>query len=104
MPSYRKSTPPPHPDLSRQTETARRWLYDAVERIVFHPEEADPECDPPPYSAEDAGLIVQYSNGRWLAAWEQLEVPSYQPVAMRVAFVRIQLGADTPSGLRLSEV
>ena len=103
MPDRRKSTPP-HPDLTRPTETARRWLYDTVERIVFHPEEVDPECDPPPYTAEDAGLAVLFLAGRWLATWEQLEVPTFRPAGLRIALVRIQLGAATPSGLRLSEV
>jgi hypothetical protein len=81
MPSYRKHNPPtpappaPPLDLDAYSEATRRRLYDLAVAVHFPPrsEPADPDVYVPPYSPEEAGLLVLRMFGRWLCVWQPLE-------------------------------
>ncbi len=101
MPDRQQSIPP---TLDRYSEAIRRQLYDLIEASEFTPH-ADESTDRPQplYSAEDAQLSVFYLAGRWFAQWNRLEVPSFQPEAQRIEFLRVKLSDESPDGWMLHE-
>jgi len=76
-----KSIPPIPPapseplDLSRYSEATRRALYDRISAEHFTPDlatigEANARGDfAEARTAEEAGLRIEYSLGRWFAVW-----------------------------------
>jgi hypothetical protein len=115
-PSHSK-TPPPDPlriDLSRYSETTRRAVWDVLAAHQFgasaeEAREAAAAADwVETHSAEEAGLVVHYWLGRWIAAWRVLDEPDEGPDAVpeRLRYDVVSLHEDPgqPGGLGLSEV
>jgi hypothetical protein len=103
------SAPSPRPpglDLETYSEATRRALYDIVVAVHFTaPAEAAPGDCYPDYSPDQAGLVVYFSHGRWLAAWSRLEeAASGLPESRRQALVRIQAAPEAPHGVAFYEV
>src|ERR1041384_5147846 len=82
------SSPPPKPprfDLSRYSEATRRAVWDALAAHCFgataeearEAEAADDWVET--HDAEEAGLVVHYLHGRWLAWWRALDEPEDAP-------------------------
>ncbi len=96
MHGFPHSTKPPslpsHLDLEVYTEATRRVLYDIVVAIHFTaPGEVARGDWYPDYSPDQAGLVVNFTSGRWLACWSRLEeAASDLPEARRISLVRIQ--------------
>jgi hypothetical protein len=107
--SHQSSNPPSLPadlDLEIYTEATRRALYDIVVAVHFT---APPEVDRgdwfPAYTPDQAGLVVYFTSGRWLACWTRLEeAESDLPLARRISLVRIQAAPEAPYGLSFHEV
>ena len=100
-PSY-----PPGLDLETYSEATRRALYDIVVAVHFtEPAEvAAGDCHPD-YTPDQAGLVVDFSRGRWLAGWCRLEeTDSDLPESRRQALVRIQAHPGAPFGVAFYEV
>lgn len=97
---------PPDLNLDLYSEVARRALYDAVVAVHFTaPAEIAPGDWFPAYTPEQAGLVVYFSRGRWLAAWSRLEESeSDLPESRREALVRIQADPEAPCGVAFYEV
>jgi hypothetical protein len=100
------SGPPPAPDLNIYTEATRRVLYDAVVAVHFTaPAEIAPGDWFPDYTPDQAGLVVEFERGRWLASWCRLEeADSDLPESRRQALVRIQAAPGAPFGVAFYEV
>jgi hypothetical protein len=97
---------PPDLDLEVYTEATRRALYDIVVAVHFTaPAEIARGDWYPDYSPDEAGLVVHFWRGRWLAWWSRLEeAVSELPEARRQAFVRIQAAPEAPYGVAFHEV
>jgi hypothetical protein len=103
------SNPPSRPpglDLETYSEATRRALYDIVVAIHFTaPAEVARGDWYPDYSPDEAGLVVHFCRGRWLAWWTRLEeAASDLPESRRHAFVRIQAAPGAPYGVVFHEV
>jgi hypothetical protein len=111
------SSPPPEPprlDLSRYSEATRRAVWDvlAAQHFGASAEEARAAAAADDWvethSAEEAGLVVHYWLGRWIAAWRMLDEPEDGPDALpeRLRYDVVSLHEDPgqPGGLGLSEV
>jgi hypothetical protein len=103
------NNPPPLPpdlDLEVYTEATRRALYDIVVAVHFTaPAEVARGDWYPDYSPDEAGLVVHFCRGRWLALWSRLEeAASDLPESRRQAFVRIQAAPEAPFGVAFHEV
>jgi hypothetical protein len=97
---------PPGLDLETYTEATRRALYDLVVAIHFTApaEVAAGDCYPD-YTPNQAGLVVDFVRGRWLAGWSRLEeAGSDLPESRRQALVRIQADPEAPCGVAFYEV
>jgi hypothetical protein len=114
MPSYRKHNPPPPAppapplDLATYSEATRRRLYDLAAAIHFPPRPAveDPDVYVPPYSPEEAGLLVLWTFGRWLCTWQPLEDlgEPFLPADRSWVVLRITADQQAPLGVRFHEV
>jgi hypothetical protein len=110
MRSAKDSTTPPSlpPDLDLEvyTEATRRALYDIVVAVHFiAPAEVARGDWYPDYSPDEAGLVVHFFRGRWLAWWTRLEeAASDLPESRRQALVRIQAAPEAPYGATFHEV
>ena len=93
-------------DLEVYTEATRRALYDIVVAVHFTaPTEAAPGDCYPGYTPDQAGLVVDFSRGRWLAGWRRLEETDADlPESRRQALVRIQAHPGAPFGVAFYEV
>jgi hypothetical protein len=94
-------------DLETYSEaTRRRALYDIVVAVHFTaPAAAEPGDCYPDYTPDQAGLVVDFSRGRWLAGWCRLEEKgSDLPESRRQALVRIQAHPGAPFGVAFYEV
>jgi hypothetical protein len=93
---------PPDLDLEVYTEATRRALYDIVVAVHFTaPGEVARGDWYPDYSPDEAGLVVHFYRGRWLAVWTRLEeAASDLPESRRQAFVRIQEAAQRRAAAR----
>ena len=100
------SSLPPGLDLETYSEATRRALYDIVVAVHFtSPAKATPGDCYPDYTPDQAGLVVDYSRGRWLAGWCRLEeTDSDLPESRREALVRIQAHPGAPFGVAFYEV
>lgn len=86
MPDREQSTPPVPPlDLTTYSEATRRALYDRIAAEHFSPTDDDmreaitTETWLDLRSAEEAGLVLHFVYGRWIAAWhmaDQVENPT----------------------------
>jgi hypothetical protein len=96
----------PDLDLEVYTEATRRALYDIVVAVHFTaPAEVARGDWYPDYSPDEAGLVVHFCRGRWLALWTRLEeAASALPESRRQAFVRIQAAPEAPCGVAFHEV
>lgn len=105
MPDSPQFIPPS--SLLRYTEATRRALYDAAVALHFPPaDQAEPGEWSPPYSPDDAGLMVVFQWDRWFATWEMVEErhnPALPPARKR-ELVRIQADPFSPTGLLFAEV
>ncbi len=100
---------PPGLDLEVYTEATRRALYDIVVAVHFTAPAPPAEIARgdwyPDYSPDEAGLVVLFAGGRWLALWTRLEeAASDLPESRRQAFVRIQAVPEAPYGVTFHEV
>ena|ERR1700732_3184873 len=97
---------PPDLDLESYSEATRRALYDIVVAVHFTaPAQAAPADCYPDYTPDQAGLVVDFSRGRWLAGWSRLEeTGSDLPESRRQALVRIQAHPGAPFGVAFYEV
>jgi hypothetical protein len=103
MPGLPQSTASP---LDRYSEATRRDLYDRIKAAEFTPsfDIADPtKSHTPLYTAEAAELYVFFEAGRWFARWKRLEVPDFEPEAMKVELLRVKLSDESPWGYMLHE-
>src|SRR5690348_17111408 len=93
-------------DLETYSEATRRALYDIVVAVHFTaPAEPAPDDSYPGYTPDQAGLVVDFSRGRWLAGWRRLEESdSDLPESRRRALVRIQAHPGAPFGVAFYEV
>lgn len=93
-------------DLEVYTEATRRTLYEIVVAVHFTaPAEAAAGDWYPDYSPDEAGLVVYFSRGRWLAGWSRLEESASDlPESRRQALVRIQTEPGAPYGVAFYEV
>ena len=93
-------------DLETYAEATRRALYDIVVAVHFTaPAEPSPADWFPDYSPDQAGLTVDFSRGRWLAAWSRLEeAGSDLPEDRRQALLRIQAAPEAPYGVAFYEL
>ena len=93
-------------DLEVYTEATRRALYDIVVAVHFMaPAEVAPGDSYPNYTPDQAGLVVHFLGGRWLAEWSRLEeTDSDLPGSRRQALVRIQADPGAPCGVAFYEV
>ncbi len=104
MRSYQDAINPPSLpadlDLEVYTEATRRALYDLVVAVHFTAPAAVKRGDwYPDYSPDEAGLVVLFAHGRWLAHWTRLEeATSDLPEPRRQALVRIQAARRHPTG------
>jgi hypothetical protein len=100
------SSLPPELDLEVYTEATRRAFYDIVVAVHFTaPAEAAPGDCYPDYTPDQAGLVVDFVRGRYLAGWRRLEeTDSELPESRRQALVRIQAHPGAPSGVAFYEV
>jgi hypothetical protein len=100
------SSPRPGLDLETYSEAARRALYDIVVAVHFAaPAEPAPGDCHPDYPPDQAGLVVDFVRGRWLAGWFRLEERSSDlPESRRQAPVRIQAAPGAPFGVACYEV
>jgi hypothetical protein len=107
------SSPPPEPprfDLSRYSEATRREVWDVLAASCFGAtaEEARAAAADDDWvevhSAEEAGLVVFYLLGRWLAWWRVLDEPEDAPERFRYDVVSLHEDPAQPDGLGLSEV
>jgi hypothetical protein len=110
MRSLRECTKPPSDatglDLETYSEATRRALYDIVVAVHFTaPAEVPPGDCYPDYTPDQAGLVIDFSRGRWLAGWRRLEeTESDLPESRRQALVRIQAHPGAPFGVAFYEV
>ena len=97
---------PPALDLDRHTEATRRTLYDLVVAVHFtRPAEVFAGDWYPDYTPDQAGLVLHFLAGRWLASWSRLEeAASDLPIDRRQALVRIQAAPNAPHGVEFHEV
>jgi hypothetical protein len=97
---------PPGLDLEVYSEATRRALYDIVVAVHFSaPAEVARGDWFPDYSPDEAGLVVLFAGGRWLALWTRLEeAASDLPESRRQALVRIQAASGAPYGVAFHEV
>ena len=81
-------------------------LYEIVVAVHFTaPAEAAAGDWYPDYSPDQAGLVVWFSRGRWLAGWSRLEESASDlPESRRQALVRIQTEPGAPYGVAFYEV
>jgi hypothetical protein len=93
-------------DLEAYSEATRRALYDIVVAVHFTaPADAAPGDCFPDYTPDQAGLVIDFSRGRWLAGWCRLEeTDSDLPESRRQALVRIQAHPGAPCGVAFYEV
>jgi len=101
--------PPSYPaglDLETYSEATRRALYDIVVAVHFTaPAEPAPGDSYPDYTPDQAGLVVDFSRGRWLASWCRLEeTDPGLPESRCQALVRIQAHRGAPYGVAFYEV
>jgi hypothetical protein len=78
---------PSEVDLTRFSESTRRWLYDRIVEIQFGGERDA-------HAPDDSELQVVYFAGRWFATWTDLEEPLWRPTPLRKRIVRVGLGSD----------
>jgi hypothetical protein len=108
MRSSKQSTATPPFDLTVYTEATRRALYDAVVAVHFSPPaDRDPAPEEwfPPYSPDQAGLVVYHEHSRWFAVWTMLEeADSDLPPNRKVEMIRITSPGGGPFGLDFHEV
>jgi hypothetical protein len=83
------SNPPSHPpglDLETYSEATRRALYDIVVAVHFTAPAAPAVVARgdwfPDYSPDEAGLVVHFCRGRWLAWWTRLEEAASDSAAL----------------------
>jgi hypothetical protein len=100
--------PPPDLDLDAYSEVTRRRLYDLV-TLVFFPlpgQRQDPDEFIPPYSPDEAGLVVFYAFGAWFAIWQPLEELGQPYLAPDLYWVRLRITAEpeAPHGVRFHEI
>jgi hypothetical protein len=101
---------PPRLDLSRYSEATRRAIWEALAASCFgataaaarEAEAADDWVET--HSAEEAGLVVFYLLGRWLAWWRVLDETAEAPERFRYDVVSVHEDPGRPCGLGLSEV
>jgi hypothetical protein len=100
------TSPPPGLDLEVYAEATRRALYEIVVAVHFRAAAAVAPGDwYPDYSPDQAGLVVDFLRGRWLAGWCRLEeADSDLPQSRRQALVRIQASPEAPYGVAFYEV
>jgi hypothetical protein len=107
------SSPPPEPprfDLSRYSEATRRAVWDALAASCFGAtaeearEAAAADDWVETHTAEEAGLVVFYLLGRWLAWWRALDEPEDAPERFRYDVVSLHEDPGQPDGLGLSQV
>ena len=100
------SSLPPGLDLETYSEATRRALYDIV--VAVHstaPAEVALGDYHPGYTPDQAGLVIDFSRGRWLAGWCRLEeTGSDLAESRRQALVRIQAHPGAPFGVAFYEV
>jgi hypothetical protein len=59
----------------------------------------------PAYTPDQAGLVVDFVRGRWIAGWRRLEeANSDLPESRRESLVRIQAAPEAPYGVAFYEV
>lgn len=75
-------------------------------RDNFTPRQLDGAEDlwTPPYTAEQAGLDVFWSQGRWFATWLKLEEPDDLPEAERRELLLLEEDATEPGTLLYREI
>jgi hypothetical protein len=100
------SSLPPGLDLETFSEATRRALYDIVVAVHFTaPAEVPPGDCYPTYTPDQAGLVVDFCRGRWIAGWRRLEeANSDLPEFRRESLVRIQAAPEAPYGVAFYEV
>jgi hypothetical protein len=108
MRSSKECTKPPSNatglDLETYSEATRRALYDIAVAVTAPAEVAAGDCHPD-YTPDQAGLVVDFSRGRWLAGWRRLEETDCDlPESRRQALVRIQAHPGAPFGAAFYEV
>jgi hypothetical protein len=103
-------------DLTRNTETTRRELYERLVRIQrlapeppilegVAPASDGEEREPAPvYDPEASELVVFHAFGRWFATWVNRDAPEDVPEHLRREVVRIQPSPESPEGILLYEV
>ncbi|HEV3073407.1 MAG TPA: hypothetical protein VHB47_03220 [Thermoanaerobaculia bacterium] len=109
IPADQGTNPPSHPtdlDLETSSEATRRALYDIVVAVHFTaPAKRAPGDCYPDYTPDQAGLVVDFVRGRYLAGWRRLEeTDSDLPESRRQALVRIQAHPGAPFGVAFYEV
>lgn len=92
--------------LSTFSEETRRVLRDIVIRDNFTPRQLDGSEDlwSPPYTAEQAGVDVFWSHGRWFATWMKLEEPEDLPETERRELLLLEENPTEPGNLLYREV
>jgi hypothetical protein len=92
-------------DLSVFSEATQQALYEVVVADNFRqPKPASAEGSVPQYTAEQAGLEVVYSWGRWFATWMKLELPDTLPEAERREILLLVESRHRPGTLAYGEV
>jgi hypothetical protein len=92
--------------LATDSEETRRSLREIVIRDNFTPRQLDGSHDlwTPPYTAEQAGLDVFWSHGRWFATWLKLEEPEGLPETERRELLLLEEDESEPGTLIYREV
>ncbi|HXO18617.1 MAG TPA: hypothetical protein VOA87_01705 [Thermoanaerobaculia bacterium] len=112
MPSLSDSTPSLPPlDLEYYSEATRRALYDRIVQANFTPptrEEIQEAIDEGSYlelrTPEEAGLLLFYFYGRWLAVSHASDVPEGASEARQWEVLSVEPDPSRPFGIEFSEV
>lgn len=88
--------------LRHYSEALRRSLYDAVVQHLWTPD--TPGDYVPSFTPDAARLTVEFSHGRWIASWTDLEEPAGAPPDQREQMVRILPSPDSRFGIVFSEI
>ena len=94
-------------DLTAEEDSMRRTVRAVVSMDYFTARldvDAPGEVWIPLYTAEQAGLRVWKSLGRWFASWRRLEVPATAPEAEQWAVFHLAENADERAGLVYREI
>jgi len=86
---------PPPLDLDAYSEATRRALYNLTVSVYFLGPDA------PPYTADEAGLVVFWAFDRWYTAWQPIPDPEegFLPPALRWTVLRITTEPEAPLGV-----